>query len=211
MTHSISQARLILRCPLSGWVASLDEAPDPVFAQRMLGDGVLIDPLGSELCAPCDGEIISIAASKHAIAIRADNGAEVIMHVGIDTVSLAGEGFELLVTQGARVKAGAPLLKFDLDLLARKAKSLVTPVIVTNGDQFELMNLQMGREVVVGDELFQLKSLATGTSAQASTAQLQAVETIRVEHEHGIHARPAALIANQAKKLACDVEISAHG
>jgi phosphocarrier protein FPr/phosphocarrier protein len=202
---------LILRCPLSGWVASLDEAPDPVFAQRMLGDGVLIDPLGSELCAPCDGEIISIAASNHAIAIRADNGAEVLMHVGIDTVSLAGEGFELLVTQGARVKAGAPLLKFDLDLLARKAKSLVTPVIVTNGDQFELMNLQMGREVVVGDELFQLKSLATGTSAQASTAQLQAVETIRVEHEHGIHARPAALIANQAKKLACDVEISAHG
>jgi phosphocarrier protein FPr/phosphocarrier protein len=207
----MSPARLILRCPLSGWVASLDEAPDPVFAQRMLGDGVLIDPLGSELCAPCDGEIISIAASNHAIAIRADNGAEVLMHVGIDTVSLAGEGFELLVTQGARVKAGAPLLKFDLDLLARKAKSLVTPVIVTNGDQFELMNLQMGREVVVGDELFQLKSLATGTSAQASTAQLQAVETIRVEHEHGIHARPAALIANQAKKLACDVEISAHG
>jgi multiphosphoryl transfer protein len=202
---------VILRSPLAGWVASLNEAPDEVFAQRMLGDGVLIDPTGHELVAPCDGEIISIAASKHAIAIRADDGAEILMHVGIDTVALAGEGFELHVSQGTRVTAGARLLTFDLDLLARKAKSLVTPIILTNADQFEIVSPQTDREVAVGDTIFEIKSIAGSSSAQTATTQLQAVEIVRVEHEHGIHARPAALIANQAKKLACEVEMSAHG
>ena len=87
-------ANLTLVSPLRGWCAPLDETPDAVFAQRLLGDGVAIDPTSGVLHAPCDGEVISVAAARHAIALRAANGAEILLHVGIDTVTLVGEGFE---------------------------------------------------------------------------------------------------------------------
>src|ERR671910_652473 len=117
-------ANLTLVSPLRGWCAPLDETPDPVFAQRLLGDGVAIDPTAGVLHAPCDGEVISVAAARHAVAIRAPNGAEILLHVGIDSVALGGEGFEMLVSAGARVRRGDPLLSFDLDALARRAKSV---------------------------------------------------------------------------------------
>ncbi len=204
-------SRLTLSSPLSGWSAPLDEAPDAVFAQRMLGDGVLIDPTGNELLAPCDGEVVSIAASHHAIAVRAANGAEILLHVGIDTVALAGKGFELHVAAGTKVRKGDRLLTFDLALLAREATSLVTPVIVTNGDRFEIVSAQTGCEVAAGDALLEIQPLA-GTAAKQAKAEAERVsEKIRVEHEHGIHARPAALIANFAKALPFDLEVIANG
>ena len=92
-----------------------------------------LDPTGNELRSPCDGEVISVAASRHALALRAAGGAEILVHVGVDTVGLAGEGFNVHVRKGDRVHAGDLLITFDLDLLARKAPSLMTPVIVTNG------------------------------------------------------------------------------
>ncbi|HEU4653194.1 MAG TPA: phosphoenolpyruvate--protein phosphotransferase [Steroidobacteraceae bacterium] len=201
---------MILRCPLAGWSSSLDEAPDPVFAGRMLGDGVLVDPTGHELFAPCDGEIISVAPSKHAVSIRSTEGVEVLMHVGIDTVALDGAGFELHVAAGERVSAGTKLLTFDLDFLARNAKSVATPIIVTNTERFEIISAQLDRDLLVGDALIELraKSLAQDETRGAGE---RCGATIRVDHEHGIHARPAALIANAAKKLSAQVEISAQG
>src|SRR5262245_17733416 len=106
---------LKLVAPLAGWCSSLDEAPDEVFAQRLLGDGCLIDPTSDTLCAPCAGEVISVAPTRHAVAVRADNGVEILLHVGIDTVALKGEGFQLLTAVGRRVRAGEALLSFDLD------------------------------------------------------------------------------------------------
>src|SRR5688500_249873 len=113
--------------PLAGWSAPLAEIPDAVFAQAMLGEGAAIDPLSRELRAPCDGEVMSVAAARHAVALRAACGAEILMHVGIDTVGLAGEGFEPKVRTGDRVRAGDLLLSFDLDAVARRAPSLMTP------------------------------------------------------------------------------------
>src|SRR5688500_66387 len=104
----------------------------------MLGDGLAIDPTGATLHAPCDGTIVSYAAQKHAVTLRAANCAEVLLHVGIDTVELAGDGFELHAAAGQNVTAGTPLLSFDLDRLARRAKSLMTPVIVTDGTRFKI-------------------------------------------------------------------------
>ena len=95
-------------------------------------------PRAIELRSPCDGEVISVAASRHALALRATAGAEILVHVGVDTVGLAGEGFNVHVRKGDRVRAGDLLLTFDLDLLARKAPSLMTPVIVTNADRFRI-------------------------------------------------------------------------
>jgi phosphocarrier protein FPr/phosphocarrier protein len=202
---------LTLHSPLRGWCAPLDEAPDEVFAQRLLGDGVAIDPTGDTLHAPCDGEIVSIPASRHAIALRADNGAEILLHVGIDTVALGGQGFEALVQQGVRVRRGQPLLKFDLDALARAAKSLITPVLITNGERFAIVTSHCNRSVEVGDVVLELQSIDAGSGAAASAASQEATLSFVVSLAHGIHARPAALIANFAKAQTQEIFVEAKG
>jgi phosphoenolpyruvate-protein phosphotransferase len=205
-------ANLTLVSPLRGWCAPLDETPDAVFAQRLLGDGVAIDPTEGVLHAPCDGEVISVAAAGHAVALRAANGAEILLHVGIDTVALGGEGFKVLVSAGARVRSGQPLLNFDLDVLARRAKSLITPIVITNGERFSIANARSGRAVEVGDPLLDLQPASSETKARRDEPAGQEVtERLTIGHDHGIHARPAALIANFAKASAAEITISARG
>ena len=183
----------------------------------MLGDGAAIDPTSNELCAPCDGEVISIAATFHAVALRATCGAEILVHVGIDTVTLGGQGFMLLVRKGDRVRAGDVLLRFDLDQVARKARSLLTPVIVTNGDHFHIRHRQLDRRLAAGDVLFEIEKIgiesgAVGQGAAAASAAAPVVsEALVVRHAHGIHARPAALIARVAKTLPYELEVRARG
>src|SRR5919205_4093404 len=99
-----------IRAPFAGWSSPLAEIPDEVFARAMLGDGLALDPTDGELRSPCDGEVISIAAARHAIALRATDGAEILVHVGIDTVALGGRGFTLHARKGDRVHAGDLLL-----------------------------------------------------------------------------------------------------
>lgn len=125
---------LTLSAPLSGPVLALNRVPDEVFASGAMGDGLAIDPLNDCLQAPCDGVIIHVARTGHALTLRADNGAEVLMHIGIDTVELNGEGFALLVKEGARVSQGQALVQFDLDRIARQCKSLVSLIILTNSE-----------------------------------------------------------------------------
>jgi phosphocarrier protein FPr/phosphocarrier protein len=201
---------LTLKSPLDGWSAPLEEVPDEVFATRMLGDGVAIDPTGSALYAPCDGELIVVPASKHAVTIRADNGAEILLHVGIDTVNLRGEGFELHVAQGDRVKVGDKLISFDLDLIARSAKSAITPLIVANGDRFQIARKQQDCAVKVGDEILELVALAEASAAQHASSE-KAARSFIVGLEHGVHARPAALFASTAKRFASNITVQAHG
>lgn len=205
-------ANLTLVSPLRGWCAPIDETPDAVFAQRLLGDGVAIDPTEGVLHAPCDGEVISIAAAGHAVALRAANGAEILLHVGIDTVALAGEGFKVLVAAGARVRSGEPLLNFDLDVLARRAKSLITPIVVTNGERFSIANARSGQAVKVGDPLFELQPAAVAPQARRDEAAPQEISArVTIGHDHGIHARPAALIAHFAKTAAAEIAVVVRG
>jgi multiphosphoryl transfer protein len=200
-----------LLAPLAGWASPLEEAPDPVFAQRMLGDGLAIDPTSDVLHAPCDGEVIAFAASKHAITLAAA-GAEILMHVGIDTVGLRGEGFEALVGLHARVRAGDPLLRFDLDFLARRAKSLLTPIIVTDG-RHRIARRHQDAPVAVGEFLMELEAAgpvaANELSPSASTSA--PARRARVGFAHGIHARPAALVAACAKGFDASVSIGRDG
>jgi phosphoenolpyruvate-protein phosphotransferase len=214
-------AALVNRCgtitllaPLAGWSTSLDEAPDEVFAARMLGDGLAIDPTAGTLYAPCDGEIVVLPASRHAVTVRAPGGCEILLHVGIDTVALAGEGFEAHVRQGAQVRAGDALLSFDLDFLARRAKSLLTPVIVTADSGFRIVRQSLGRAVAVGEFLLEITPRADVAAARPADAAADVADTSRrvtVTFEHGIHARPAALLAGSLKTLAADVRIAARG
>ena len=223
-------SKVILVAPLAGWSTPLDEAPDAVFAGRMLGDGLAIDPTGSTLYAPCDGELIAVPASRHAITLRTPEGAEILLHVGIDTVAQGGEGFELHVQQGQRVRAGDRLLSFDIDLLARRAKSLLTPVIVLEGCGFTVARRSESREVAVGDLLMELVPVTgaqrrkshqapearhgtTGANAPTSASGPGRVLSRRVlvTLEHGIHARPAALLASAVKGFAAEVILAARG
>jgi multiphosphoryl transfer protein len=211
--------RIRLKAPIAGWCLPLAEIPDAAFAEGMLGDGVGIDPLSNELRAPCEGEVISTAAARHAVALRTAEGVEILVHLGIDTVSLGGAGFELLVRKGDRVHAGDVLLRFDLDALAQQAPSLVTPLIVTNGEQFRVVAAHTQQRVAVGDVVLELEAQsAAGAVAThdpvAGGHELRepsVSEQIVVEHAHGIHARPAALIARAAKALAYPLEVRARG
>jgi len=203
----------ILRAPLAGWSTPLEDAPDEVFAARMLGDGVAIDPTGDTLYAPCDAEVAAVAAAHHALTLRTGEGCELLLHVGIDTVALGGEGFTVHVREGARVRTGERLLSFDLELLARRAKSLVTPVIVTGEGGFRILRRTLGRAVAVGDFLLEVAApLAGGAAAAAGgPGAAQAVRRLTVALEHGLHARPAAQLAAALKELAADTRLAAHG
>ena len=127
---------IILRAPLDGWSTSLSELPDPVFAERMLGDGVAIDPTSDTVHAPCEGQVVALPDSRHAITVRAAGDVDVLLHVGLETVALGGAGFEALVRVGDRVRSGEPLLRFDLDATALRARSLLTPMIIVTAKPF---------------------------------------------------------------------------
>ncbi len=205
-------SKVILVAPLAGWSTPLDEAPDAVFAGRMLGDGLAIDPTGTTLHAPCDGELIAVPASKHAITLRSRVGAEILLHVGIDTVGLGGEGFELHVRHGQHVRAGERLLSFDLDLLARRAPSVLTPVILLEGGGFTVGTRNQNRELSVGDFLMELTPAAAVVQGPSPVgASLVVSRRVLVALEHGIHARPAAALAGALKGLAAQVSLVAHG
>src|SRR5881392_1263629 len=110
-------SKVQLLSPLSGQVWPLERIPDPVFAQKMVGDGLSIDPTDSVLLAPCEGEIVMLHPAGHAITLRSPEGAEILLHIGIDTVGLKGEGFLPRAKVGDQVRAGTPLIEFDMDLL----------------------------------------------------------------------------------------------
>ncbi|MEP7242901.1 MAG: glucose PTS transporter subunit IIA, partial [Gammaproteobacteria bacterium] len=206
-------SNLVLVAPMQGWSAPLDEVPDALFAGRLLGDGQAIDPTGASLYAPCDGEIVTVPAQKHAITLRAPNGAEILLHVGIDTVALGGEGFDVKVHAGARVKAGDLLLTFDMDLLARRAKSLLTPIVITDAVPFSIVRRASDRAVKVGDFLMELApaSSVQGVGVTESPATEAVTARVVVGLEHGIHARPAALFASRVKNFAATVTVSVRG
>jgi glucose-specific phosphotransferase system IIA component len=122
---------LIIVAPLSGIIVPLERVPDPAFAQRLVGDGVSIDPMSDRVLAPCDARVLQIHRAHHAVTLSA-RGLEIIIHVGLDTVLLNGEGFTALVKAGDTVRTGDALLSFDADLVARRARSLLTQVVVSN-------------------------------------------------------------------------------
>lgn len=140
--------------PLSGQVKELSQATDPVFAQGVMGQGVLIEPSQGDLLAPVDGVVSVLFPTKHAVGIVSDQGVEMLMHIGMDTVNLEGKGFTAHVSQGDRVKAGDKLISFDIDLIKDAGYVTETPVIITNQDQYQADALGgLPRQIAVGDAL----------------------------------------------------------
>jgi phosphocarrier protein FPr/phosphocarrier protein len=195
---------LVLLAPLDGWAAPLTEVPDPVFAEKMMGDGLAIDPTGQTLCAPCDGEILLLHAALHAVTLLAANGAEILMHIGLDTVTLGGRGFTAHVAKGARVKAGDPLISFDLDQLAEAARSLITPIIIANGQDFAIVSRTENVALAHGQEMMRLKALRPPRAAATAEAH-EVRRDLVIPLAHGLHARPAARLADLAKGFAAEI------
>jgi phosphoenolpyruvate-protein phosphotransferase len=193
--------------PLSGQIWPLERIPDPVFAQKMVGDGLSIDPTDSVLLAPCDGEVATLHAAGHALTLLTPEGAEILMHVGIDTVSLKGEGFRLRVKVGDKVKAGAPLIEFDLDFLATHAKSVLTQIVITNSDRVTSWERTSGLVTAGKDTLFTVKLAGDEAPGVSGEAAMVASDAIVIPNATGLHARPAAVLANVAKTFHSTIKL----
>lgn len=137
--------------PLTGMRIPLEEVPDPTFSKKMMGDGLAIEPMDGKVVAPIDGEVTLTFPTKHAIGLKSKSGIEVLIHIGLETVNLDGEGFEVHVNEGDQVNIGDPLVTFDLELIQRKAASTITPIIITNEDKVENLEITGEANVIAGE------------------------------------------------------------
>lgn len=208
MNHSLDSHRLTLTAPLSGLLLPIERVPDPVFAQKMVGDGISIDPLDQCLRAPCNGRIMQLHPAGHAVTIATSQGIEVLMHIGLDTVALKGAGFTPRVKVGDTVKVGEALIEFDADFIATHAKSLLTQIVITNSEQVAVFTPRSGSVIAERDVILELTLVdgATESGAEKSTKTATS-EAILIPNPTGLHARPAAVLANLAKKFKAELRL----
>lgn len=136
--------------PLSGDIVNIEDVPDVVFAEKIVGDGIAIKPAGNKIVAPVDGTIGKIFETNHAFSIESNEGIELFVHFGIDTVELKGEGFKRIASEGQVVKKGDLIIEFDLSVLEDKAKSVLTPVVISNMDEIKEL-VKLDGPVIVGE------------------------------------------------------------
>jgi glucose-specific phosphotransferase system IIA component len=144
----------VIKSPARGKRIDLKDVPDALFANKMIGDGFAVYPESKEICSPVDGKIVHIFDTNHAVGLKTDDGLEVLVHIGIDTVKLKGEGFKRIASIGQKVKVGDILIECDLEYLKENAKSIITPVVITNMDQVQKIEqietdyFEIGSEVI---------------------------------------------------------------
>ncbi|MGL6137164.1 MAG: glucose PTS transporter subunit IIA, partial [Planktothrix sp.] len=198
---------VLLKAPLSGHILPIEQVPDPVFAQKMVGDGIAIDPVSQVLIAPCDGEVIQLHPSHHAVTIKTPEGLEVLMHIGLDTVKLRGQGFSPKVKMGDRIQTGDPLIEFDPDYIALNAKSLLTQIVITNSDQLASFQPSSGNVVAGETVILELTFAATAIENNPISAETITSDEIIIPNPTGLHARPSAVLANLAKKYQSKIRL----
>lgn len=139
-----------------GEVIPLEEVKDPMFAEKVMGDGVAIKPQNGKLYAPITGKVTTIFDTKHAIGFVLENGAEILMHIGMDTVELAGEGFDLDIKVGDTIKAGDFMGNVDIAMIESSGKETVTPILLTNMDEYKIEIVKKKGSVKIGDILYKI-------------------------------------------------------
>jgi phosphocarrier protein FPr/phosphocarrier protein len=193
-----SQAVVAVVAPLSGVRVALESVPDPVFAQRIVGDGASLDPTSDTLLAPLDGTVVHLHPSRHALTLRTADGLDLLLHIGVDTVGLRGDGFAALVAEGDAVVAGQPLIRFDIDAVARRARSLLTQVLVADPDKVARIELGRGPLEAGRSVLFKFWPQSSAARPEAMGTLLRG-ELIRLPNPAGLHARPAGVVAARAR------------
>ena len=211
-TSAPAVTRLDLKAPLTGVIVPIEQVPDPVFAQKMVGEGVSIDPLSDHLLAPCDGEVIHLHPAAHAVTIRTLGDLEVLLHIGLDTVKMRGEGFTPKVKVGDRVRTGDELIRFDLDKVATGAKSLLTQVVIANSNLLTSFTPRAGLVTAGVDDI--AEAVFDGGSGDGSvdgvpvpTGRTVTSDAVVVPNPTGLHARPAAVLSNLAQKYESTVAL----
>ena len=198
--------KIILTAPLGGVIYPIEQVPDPVFSQKMVGDGLSIDPADSILCAPVDATVTHIHTARHAVTLTHRTGLEVMMHIGLDTVALNSKGFTAHIKEGQHVKRGDALITFDMDYIATHAKSLMTQIVFTNGELIESLEKSQGfarccestlMTVTLKDEV----ACKTVSDFREINEKTILSETVIIPNTTGYHARPAAALAALAKKF----------
>lgn len=135
LLNLFKKEKLQIFTPVNGEIIPIEKVPDPVFSQKMMGEGIAVMPKEGNICSPVEGTIIQIAPTKHAIGILAKDGTEILIHIGLETVSLKGEGFRVAVEMGDSVSTGQLLVEVDWEYIREHAKSTVTPIVITNSQE----------------------------------------------------------------------------
>ncbi len=207
----MTDVTLELKAPLSGPIVALEDVPDPVFSQKMVGDGISIDPINETLFAPCDGKIVQLHRANHAVTLETDSGLEIMMHIGIDTVGLKGVGFLPQVKLGDNVNQGDALIRFDADFIATKAKSLLTQIIVTNSDRVASFDYGSGSAEAGTHVILRLEAKAAESVRSAAGGKHITSSPIAIPNPTGLHARPTAMLVNEAKKFTSVIHLYKGG
>ena len=147
-----------IRSPLTGQVKDITTIEDDVFSSGMLGQGIAIEPTDGQVLSPVDGVVTSVFPTKHAIGVTSDDGVEILIHIGMDTVSLNGEGFESFVKQNDRVQKGDLMLRVDLDKIKAAGFSVITPIVVTNSSSYKVVKIMTNNQVSKGDLILTIES-----------------------------------------------------
>ncbi|MDR0548516.1 MAG: phosphoenolpyruvate--protein phosphotransferase [Deltaproteobacteria bacterium] len=199
---STNTPSLVLLAPISGLATPLEKVPDPTFAQKMVGDGVAIDPTEERLVSPCAGRVTLLHSSLHALTITTDFGLEILMHVGLETVLLKGRGFKALVREGQTVAVGDPLILFDADYVVKNAKSLLTILAIANVERVLGLKATLGYVVAKETTILTATLLADalGGAAMEIPEKELVTDPIVILNPAGLHARPSAVLANHAKR-----------
>lgn len=158
--QAVANAKTIesLVSPITGDVVTLEQVPDEAFASKAVGDGIAVKPTSKIVVAPAAGTVVKIFNTNHAFCLETNNGAEIVVHMGIDTVALEGKGFKRLVEEGTDVKAGEPILEMDLDFLNANARSMISPVVCSNSDDYSALVILASGKVVAGQTpLYEIK------------------------------------------------------
>ena len=158
--QAVANAKTVesLVSPITGDVVALEQVPDEAFASKAVGDGIAVKPTSNIVVAPAAGTVVKIFSTNHAFCLETNNGAEIVVHMGIDTVALEGKGFKRLVEEGTDVKAGEPILEMDLDFLNANARSMISPVVCSNSDDYSALVILASGKVVAGQTpLYEIK------------------------------------------------------
>ncbi|WML45755.1 PTS glucose transporter subunit IIA [Neobacillus sp. PS3-40] len=127
--------KLQIFAPINGEIIPIEQVQDPVFSEKMMGEGIAVIPSEGNICSPVEGTIIQVAPTKHAIGILTEDGTEILVHIGLETVALKGEGFTVAVNMGEKVSVGQLLVEVDWEFIKNHAKSIVTPIVITNSNE----------------------------------------------------------------------------
>jgi phosphocarrier protein FPr len=200
--------KTIIFAPVSGIIVPITEVPDPTFAEKMVGDGIAIDPTEETLFSPCDGKVAQLHPSCHALTITSPGGAEILMHIGLETVSLKGNGFKSLIAEGDIVRRGDPLIEFDADYIAKHASSLLTMIVITNGERGNVKQLAAIGVAKAGETPLLDVSLTDDPIESQSAGGVVKSMPIVILNPNGLHARPASVLVNSAKRFSCSIRIS---